>query len=79
VNIRSRRAAVLAVCLLVASQLLALPSASRPTSLLARFMTFVQGRLSPLVGTQSKLSPPIPAPAPSATGLTTTKEGAPQP
>lgn len=77
-NIRGRRTAVLVLYLVVTLPLLAVPSATRSLSLLARFMTYVQGRLSPPIGTQSKLSPPIPAPQLSATELTTTKVAGPQ-
>lgn len=68
-NIRGRTVA-LVVCAVVASQLAAAPTREMPSSLFARFLAYMQSKLSPPwpapeskisppIGTQSKLAPPI--------------------
>ncbi len=59
-KIRSARIAGLILCLVVSSQLLAAPPV-RMSSLFARWLAYVQSKLSPpLPGSEGRLSPPIP-------------------
>ena len=55
-----RRIAAIVLCLCFALQLVAVPTAEW-MSPFARFLAYVQGKLSPPWSRQSKLSPPIPS------------------
>lgn len=77
-NIRSSRITALVLCLVVTAQLTAAPS-MEVASLFARFRAYLQSKLSPPIGAQGRLSPPIPGQPPSDTELTTTKVAPRQP